>query len=157
MEASSFVHDEWAPLTTEELKKCLPEEYSETFDGKLEAMLSASSTPPVQESTFRTLLDRLKSNSTADRSEALKELIRLTSQGCLTIEQSVVIDFSALFRESDAECFDAALACYQSQMKQCIVKPQFIPIAIERAYRTPDSKNIGSFLAYLFTHHAKLY
>jgi len=99
----------------------------------------------------------MKSNSTADRNEALQELMHLTSQGCLTIEQAVAVDFGALFRDADTKCFDSALACYQYQMKQCIVKPQFIPIAIERAYRTSDSKNIESFLAYLFTHHAKLY
>lgn len=68
-----------------------------------------------------------------------------------------MIDFGALFRDSDAGCFDAALACYQSLMKQCIVKPQFIPIAVERAYRGADSKNFRSFLSYLFAHHAKLY
>jgi hypothetical protein len=34
-----------------------------------------------------------------------------------------MIDFGGLFREADEDCFNAALACYQSLMKQCIVKP----------------------------------
>jgi hypothetical protein len=68
-----------------------------------------------------------------------------------------MIDFGWLFREADEDCFNAALICYQSLMKQCIVKPQFIPIAIERAYRLGNSSSIAQFLNYLFTHHSKLY